>query len=149
MKIISAIDLWLVCLNDCVDGDVHGFDWRYTDSLKKTMMELFDNIPDFVFNTLMLSTPLLIFAAGTIGLIWYRFDMIRIFIALELQILATNMFFVQVSFFYTDVQLASQVMVPIVLAIAACEAAIGLGLLVVAYRVKGTIEFSAFNKLKG
>jgi NADH-quinone oxidoreductase subunit K len=113
------------------------------------MAELFDNIPDFVFNTLMLSTPLLIFAAGTIGLIWYRFDMIRIFIALELQILATNMFFVQVSFFYTDVQLVSQVMVPIVLAIAACEAAIGLGLLVVAYRVKGTIEFSAYNKLKG
>ena len=113
------------------------------------MVEIFDTVPDFVFNTIMLSTPLLIFAAGTIGLIWYRYDMIRLFIALELQILATNLFFVQVSFFYTDVQLSSQIMVPIVLAVAACEAAVGLGLLVVAYRVKGTIEFSAYNKLKG
>jgi NADH-quinone oxidoreductase subunit K len=113
------------------------------------MVEVFDNVPDFVFNTIMLSTPLLIFAAGTIGLIWYRYDMIRLFIALELQILATNLLFVEVSFFYTDVQLQSQIMVPIVLAVAACEAAIGLGLLVVAYRVKGTIEFSAYNKLKG
>lgn len=113
------------------------------------MVEIFDTVPDFVFNTLMLSTPLLIFSAGTIGLIWYRYDMIRLFIALELQILATNLFFVQVSFFYTDVQLPSQIMVPIVLAVAACEAAVGLGLLVVAYRVKGTIEFSAYNQLKG
>jgi len=47
--------------------------------------------------------------------------MIRLFIALELQILATNLFFVQVSFFYTDVQLPSQIMVPIVLAVAAAK----------------------------
>lgn len=113
------------------------------------MVEFNEMMPDFVFNTLMLATPLLIFAAGTVGLVWYRYDMIRIFIALELQILAANMFFVQVSFFYSDIQLPSQIMVPIILAVAACEAAIGLGLLVVAYRVKGTIEFSAFNKLKG
>jgi NADH-quinone oxidoreductase subunit K len=113
------------------------------------MIETTDNIQDFVFNTFMLSTPLLIFAVGTVGLIWYRYDMIRIFIALELQILATNMFFAEVSFFYADNQLMSQILIPIVLAVAACEAAIGLGLLVVAYRVKGTIEFSAYNTLKG
>jgi len=50
---------------------------------------------------------------------------------------------------YSEISLASQVVVPIVLAIAACEAAVGLGLRVVAYRAKGTIEFSALNKLKG
>jgi len=48
-----------------------------------------------------------------------------------------------------EIQMTSQVVVPIVLAVAACEAAVGLGLLVVAYRAKGTIEFSALNKLKG
>ncbi len=62
-----------------------------------------------------------------------------LFIALERMILAVNIFFVEVSFFYADVETAPQVVVPIVLAVAACEAAVGLGLLVVAYRVKGTI----------
>jgi NADH:ubiquinone oxidoreductase subunit K len=75
--------------------------------------------------------------------------MIRLFIALELQILATNLLFVQASFYYEDVSMMAQVMVPVVLAIAACEASVGLGLLVVAYRVKHTIDFSAYNKLKG
>jgi NADH:ubiquinone oxidoreductase subunit K len=75
--------------------------------------------------------------------------MIRLFVALELMILATNLFLIRVSFSQTDPSLLSQVVVPVVLSIAACEAAIGLGLLVVAYRVKGTIEFSALSKLKG
>ena len=64
-------------------------------------------------------------------------------------ILATNLFFVQIAFMQPDVSMTSQVVVPIVLAVAACEAAVGLGLLVVAYRAKGTIEFTALNKLKG
>ena len=113
------------------------------------MVNVRENLPDLVYNTVLVSTPLLLFAVGLVGLVWYRYDIIRLFIALELMILAVNLFFVQVSFLYTDVLLASQVVVPIVLAVAACEAAIGLGLLVVAYRVKGTIEFSALNKLKG
>jgi NADH:ubiquinone oxidoreductase subunit K len=70
-------------------------------------------------------------------------------VALELMILATNLFFIQVCFMSPEIQMTSQVVVPIVLAVAACEAAVGLGLLVVAYRAKGTIEFSALNKLKG
>jgi NADH:ubiquinone oxidoreductase subunit K len=64
-------------------------------------------------------------------------------------ILGVNMILVNVAFMYPDILLTSQIVVPIVLAIAACEAAIGRGLLVVTYRVKGTIEFSALNKLKG
>jgi hypothetical protein len=33
------------------------------------MVEIIDNVPDFVFNTMLLSTPLMMFAAGTVGLI--------------------------------------------------------------------------------
>jgi len=113
------------------------------------MIVIRDNVPDLMLNVTMLSTSLLLFAVGVIGLVWYRYDIIRLFIALELMILAVNLFFVQISFMYADVLLASQIVVPIVLAIAACEAAIGLGLLIVAYRVKGTVEFSSLNKLKG
>ena len=100
-------------------------------------------------NVAMMAMPSFLFVVGLIGLVWYRYDIIRLFIALELMILSVNLVFIQISFLYTDVLLASQVVVPIVLAVAACEAAIGLGLLVVAYRAKGTIEFSALNKLKG
>lgn len=105
--------------------------------------------PEFIHNAALMATPILIFVVGLIGLLWYRYDIIRLFIALELMILSVNLFFVQVSFMYSDISIASQVVVPIVLAIAACEAAVGLGLRVVAYRAKGTIEFSALNKLKG
>jgi NADH-quinone oxidoreductase subunit K len=109
----------------------------------------FETVPHLVHNIERISVPILLFSVGLVGLICYRYDIIRLFIALELMILSVNVLFVQISFLYTDVLLASQVVVPIVLAVAACEAAIGLGLLVVAYREKGTIEFSALNKLKG
>jgi len=105
--------------------------------------------PDLVHNAAALTVPILLFAVGLVGLVWYRYDIIRLFVALELMILATNLFFIQVCFMSPEIQMTSQVVVPIVLAVAACEAAVGLGLLVVAYRAKGTIEFSALNKLKG
>jgi len=72
-----------------------------------------------------------------------------LFIAIELMILSANLVFAQAAYFHTDVHLASQALVPIVLAVAACEAAVGLGLLVVVYRARGTVEFKALNRLKG
>lgn len=114
-----------------------------------TLLVQFDNAPDFAYNAMALLTPLLMAGVGLCGLIWYRYDVIRLFIALEIMILSVNLFFIQVSFLYTDISLSSQVIVPIVLAVAACEAAVGLALLVVAYRTKGSIEFGALNKLKG
>ena len=108
-----------------------------------------ENLPDLLLNVTFLSTSILLFTIGVVGLIWYRYDIIRLFIALELMILAVNLFFVQISFMFADVMLASQVVVPIVLAVAVCEASIGLGILIVAYRVKGTVEFRSLNKLKG
>lgn len=103
----------------------------------------------FMYNGAFISVSMALFAVGLIGRVWYRYDIIRLFIALELMILAVNLFFIQLGFLHGEVLLMSQIVVPIVLAVAACEAAIGLGLLVVAYRTKGTIEFSALNKLKG
>ena len=113
------------------------------------MLELNTTSTSLIYDVQLISTSLLLFGVGLVGMLWYRYDVIRLFIALELMILATNLFFVQVSFLHNEVLVASLVVVPLVLAVAACEAAIGLGLLVVAYRTKGTIEFSAFNKLKG
>lgn len=103
----------------------------------------------FVFSGMFASVSILLFAVGLVGMIWFRYDIIRLFIALELMILSVNRFFIQLGFMYGEVLLMSQIVVPIVLAVAACEAAVGLGRLVVAYRAKGTVEFSSLNKLKG
>lgn len=110
---------------------------------------IYDTTPALIYNNTVLLNPILLFTVGLVGLIWYRYDIIRLFVALELMILATNLFFIQVAFMQTDISMTSQIVIPIVLAVAACEAAVGLGLLVVAYRAKGTIEFTALNKLKG
>jgi len=68
------------------------------------MVKLNEMMPDFVFNVVFHATPLLVFAVGLVGLVYYRYDMIRRFIALERMILAVNVFFVEVSFFYADVE---------------------------------------------
>lgn len=100
-------------------------------------------------NAMTVSTSIIAFSIGLYGMVWHRYDIIRLFVAIELMILATNMLLIVASTAQPDLNLDSQIVVPIVLAIAACEAAIGLGLLVVTYRVKGTVDFSSLNKLKG
>jgi len=113
------------------------------------MVNLKDITPDFVYNVALVTTPILIFIIGMFGMFFYRNSLIRMFIALELMILSANLLFVEAAFYHTDTAIEAQVVVPIVLAVAACEAAVGLGLLVVAYRAKNSIAFDALNKLKG
>jgi len=64
-------------------------------------------------------------------------------------ILSVNTLFIEISFFYLDSTLESQVVILLILAIAACEAAIGLGLLIITYRAKGTIVYNKLNSIKG
>jgi NADH:ubiquinone oxidoreductase subunit K len=62
---------------------------------------------------------------------------------------SSNLIFCQAAYYYTDVDVTAHALVPIVLAVAACEAAVGLGLLVVVYRARGTVDFKSINSLKG
>jgi hypothetical protein len=68
MEALIAINIRMIYVNDRIACNVHRYDWINTCT-NITMIETTDNIQDFVFNTFMLSTPLLIFAVGTVGLI--------------------------------------------------------------------------------
>ena len=67
--------------------------------------------------------------------------------SIELMLLAVNINFVAFSVFCND--LVGQVFAMFVLTVAAAEAAIGLAILVVYFRNRGTIRVEDINMMKG
>ena len=72
---------------------------------------------------------------------------IIILMSIELMLLAVNINFVAFSVFLND--MAGQVFAMIVLTVAAAEAAIGLAILVVYFRNRGSIAVEDVNVMKG
>jgi NADH-quinone oxidoreductase subunit K len=86
-------------------------------------------------------------AAGVLGLLTNRDNILRLIISLELMLLGVNSGLIFLSLIYSH--LLSQLFVILILSVAAAEAAIGLGLLVVAYKRTGSIKFQTFSVLRG
>src|SRR5579883_1497401 len=84
---------------------------------------------------------------GLIGLLTNRDNILRLVVSLELMLLGVNSGLIFLSLIYSH--LLSQFFVILILSVAAAEIAIGLGLLVVAYKRTGSIKFSTFNVLRG
>ena len=84
---------------------------------------------------------------GLFGMIINRRNMIMLLISLELVLLAVNVQFVAASRFLGDIE--GQVMVFFILAVAACESAIGLALLVLMYRQFNTVDVDVLQDLSG
>lgn len=95
----------------------------------------------------MAAIPLLLLLAGFFGLVYHRKNIIRFLASLELIILAANLLFIIVAVYAGQPQLL--LLVPLVLALAACEAAVGLALLVLAYTRKGGVSFQSHQTLRG
>lgn len=89
----------------------------------------------------------LLFTIGVFGIFLNRKNVIIILMSIELMLLAVNINFVTFSSFMHD--LAGQVFTMFVLTVAAAEAAIGLAILVVFFRTKGTIAVEDISTLKG
>jgi NADH-quinone oxidoreductase subunit K len=85
--------------------------------------------------------------AGVLGLLINRDNILRLIISLELMLLGVNSGLIFLSLIYSH--LLSQLFVILILSVAAAEAAIGLGLLVVAYKRTGSIKFQTFSVLRG
>ena len=81
------------------------------------------------------------------GIFLNRKNVIIILMSIELILLAVNINFVAFSAFLGD--LVGQVFALFVLTVAAAEAAIGLAILVVYFRNRGTIEVDDINLMKG
>ena len=94
---------------------------------------------------LLLAT--LLFCISVAGIFLNRKNVIIILMAIELMLLAVNINLVAFSTFLGD--MVGQVFAMLVLTVAAAEAAIGLAILVVYFRNKGTIDVKDINVLKG
>ncbi len=89
----------------------------------------------------------ILFTMGVLGIFLNRKNIIVILMAIELILLAVNINFVAFSAYLDD--LVGQVFAMFVLTVAAGEAAIGLAILVIYFRGRGTIAVDDINRMKG
>lgn len=89
----------------------------------------------------------ILFSIGIFGVIVARKNIISILMSIELILLSVNINFIAFSAHLND--LLGQVTVLFILAVAAAEAAIGLAILVIYYRNRGTIEIKNISSLRG
>jgi len=94
-----------------------------------------------------LTLAALLFTIGVFGIFLNRKNVIVILMSVELMLLAVNINFVAFSSHLGD--LAGQVFTLFILTVAAAEAAIGLAILVVFFRNKGSINVEDIAELKG
>jgi NADH-quinone oxidoreductase subunit K len=89
----------------------------------------------------------ILFTLGIFGIFLNRKNVIIILMSIELILLAVNINLVAFSTFLGD--LTGQVFAMLVLTVAAAEAAIGLAIIVVYFRNRGTIAVEDINQMKG
>lgn len=89
----------------------------------------------------------ILFTVGVFGIFLNRKNVIVILMSVELMLLAVNINFVAFSAYLGD--LSGQVFTMFILTVAAAEASIGLAILVVFFRNKGTIAVEEIADMKG
>ena len=94
-----------------------------------------------------LTVAAILFTLGVFGIFLNRKNVIIILMSIELMLLAVNINFIAFSVFLND--MVGQVFAMIVLTVAAAEAAIGLAILVVYFRNRGSIAVEDVNVMKG
>ena len=94
-----------------------------------------------------LTVSAIIFTLGVLGIFLNRKNVIIILMSIELILLAVNINLVAFSTHLGDI--TGQIFALLVLTVAAAEAAIGLAILVVFFRNRGTIAVEDINMMKG
>jgi NADH-quinone oxidoreductase subunit K len=94
-----------------------------------------------------LTVAAILFTLGILGIFLNRKNVIVILMSVELILLAVNINLVSFSAFLNDI--IGQIFALLVLTVAAAEAAIGLAILVVFYRNRGSIAVEDINAMKG
>lgn len=89
----------------------------------------------------------LLFVTGIAGIFLNRKNIITILMSIELMLLSVNINFVAFSVKLSD--LSGQIFTMFILTVAAAEAAIGLAILVVYFRNRGSIDVDDIATLKG
>jgi NADH-quinone oxidoreductase subunit K len=94
-----------------------------------------------------LTVAAILFTLGVLGIFVNRKNVIIILMSVELMLLAVNLNLIAFSVALND--LVGQVFAMIILTVAAAEAAIGLAILVVYFRNRGSIQVEDINMMKG
>lgn len=89
----------------------------------------------------------LLFTIGVCGIFLNRKNVITLLMSIELMLLSVNINFVAFSAYLGDV--LGQIFTMFVLTVAAAEAAIGLAILVVYFRNRGSIAVEDISEMKG
>ena len=94
-----------------------------------------------------LTVAAILFTLGVFGIFLNRKNVIIILMSIELILLSVNINLVAFSYFLHD--LVGQVFTLFVLTVAAAEAAIGLAIVAVFFRNRGSIEVDDISQMKG
>ena len=94
-----------------------------------------------------LTVAAILFTIGIFGIFLNRKNIIIILMSIELMLLAVNINLVSFSSFLND--LVGQIFTMFILTVAAAEAAIGLAIVVVFFRNRGTIAVEDVSQMKG
>jgi NADH-quinone oxidoreductase subunit K len=94
---------------------------------------------------LTLSSSLFLLGVG--GLVLNRRNILLIFMSIELMLLGVNLNFIIFSVYLDD--LVGQVFALLILTVAAAEAAVGLAILIVYYRTRGSVTVEGIHLLRG
>ena len=94
-----------------------------------------------------LSLGAIIFSIGLAGIFLNRKNIIIILMCIELILLAVNINLVSFSIYLQDI--TGQVFTMFILTVAAAEAAVGLAIIVIYYKNKGSINVEQISSLKG
>nr|YP_009647135.1 NADH dehydrogenase subunit 4L [Chloropicon maureeniae]QBX98810.1 NADH dehydrogenase subunit 4L [Chloropicon maureeniae] len=94
-----------------------------------------------------LHVSFLLFLLGLMGIFLNRKNLILVLMSIELMLLGINLNFLSFSVALDD--LSGQVFALLVLTVAAAESAIGLAILVIYYRLRGTIDIQFIHLMKG
>ncbi len=94
-----------------------------------------------------LTLAAIIFTIGVFGIFLNRKNIIIILMSIELILLAVNINLVSFSIYLQD--LVGQVFTMFILTVAAAEAAVGLAIIVIYYKNKGSINVEQLSSLKG
>jgi len=97
------------------------------------------------YHNLYLALAVVLFIIGAIGAITRR-NAIVVFMCIEIMLGAVNLAFI--TFSRANQSVEGIFMVMFIMAVAAAEAAVGLGIFVLMYRKRGSINVDSFNMMK-
>tara|TARA_A100001035_G_C27574920_1_gene404857 strand:- start:80 stop:379 length:300 start_codon:yes stop_codon:yes gene_type:complete len=95
---------------------------------------------------IQLTTNFLLFITGTIGMVINRRNILIVLMCIEMMLLSLNLNFIVFSVYLDD--LYGQIFSLFILTVAAAESAIGLAIIIIYYRLRGSILMDQISVLK-